>query len=162
MRPMSPVQLAFAICVGGIVLASSVPTFLRNLHGSRFVEATDGIAQIAENAVAYSQDKELAQAFPPSAPLTPAEVPHGVAVTDPPGTWDHPTWKALGFSQEHAHRFSFAFDSANDPSRFWFTARAHGDLNGDGITSSFELTGERRPGQPAVVLPEMYVHREVE
>jgi hypothetical protein len=162
MRSMSPVQIALLISVGATVAASSLPTFLRELQGSRFVEATDGIVAISESAVAYANGRELAASFPSSAPLTPPEVPHGVAVVDPPGTWEHPTWKVLGFSKQHAHRFSFAFDVANDPARVWFTARAHGDLNGDGITSAFELDGERRPGQPAVVLPEMHVHREIE
>lgn len=162
MRPSSPVEIAAVVSVAAIVLASSLPTFLRNLHGSRFVEATDGLNQIAGGAVAYSQGKELAAAFPPSVPLTPAEVPHGVAVTDPPGTWDQPTWKALGFSLDRPHRFAFEFQSDADPTRTWFVARAHGDLNGDGITSTFELGGEARPGQPATISPQLYVHREIE
>ena len=159
---MTAVEIALVLSISGSVLAASVPTFLRQLHASRFVEAEDGLAAIAQNALVYSQGKELAASFPLSAPLTPAEVPRGVAVTDPPGTWDHPTWKALSFSQDTAHRFAFSFDVANDGSRIWFTARANGDLSGDGITSVFEVVGERRMGQSAVVLPGVAVHREVE
>jgi hypothetical protein len=43
-----------------------------------------------------------------------------------------------------------------------FVATAHGDLDGDGVLSTFEVRGERKPGEDARVLPGMYVDREVE
>jgi hypothetical protein len=159
---MTPIELAVVIAVGGSVLAAATPAFLRDLHASRVTEAVDGVATIAKNALAYSEAKELPASFPPPAPLTPSDVPRGKRVTDPPGTWDAPTWKALQFGFTSAHYFSFAFDVVSDPSRIGFRAHAHGDLNGDGLVSTFEVDGERRPGQNAVVLPGMYVDREVE
>lgn len=104
----------------------------------------------------------LRRPSPPPAPLTPAEVPRGDRVTDKPGAWDHLTWAALGFSMSHEHYFSFAFDSENQASLATFRARAHGDLDGDGERSTFELGGEMRAGQKARVLPGLYVDREVE
>jgi hypothetical protein len=49
-----------------------------------------------------------------------------------------------------------------DPIRLWFNATAHGDLNGDGILSTFQVSGERRVGEEAVLIPGLHVHREVE
>ena len=43
-----------------------------------------------------------------------------------------------------------------------FSATAHGDLDGDGMLSTFEVKGERLPGQGPRVLPGMFVDREVE
>ena len=43
-----------------------------------------------------------------------------------------------------------------------FVATAHGDLDGDGVLSTFEVRGERIPGQPARVLPGMFVEQELE
>src|SRR5262249_39736823 len=100
-------------------------------------------------------------AFPDSAPLTPAEVPRGVRDDDPPGAWDHPTWRALGFGFDHPHAFSFAFDSTHGPSESQFRATAHGDLDGDGVTSTFEIQG-RADGNGARIVPGMFVDREVE
>ena len=62
------------------------------------------------------------------------------------------------------HAFSFKFDSALDPATqvMRFTATAHGDLDGDGMVSTFEARGERVPGQHARVLPGMFIDREVE
>jgi len=55
----------------------------------------------------------------------------------------------------------FAFDSEDLPSRAVFTARAHGDLDGDGEHSTFELRGEFTEKR-ARILPGLYVDREVE
>jgi len=125
-------------------------------------EAIDGVKDISVGAVAYAEGKDLASSFPAPAPLTPAEVPRGVTVEDPPEIWDTPSWKALGFRVDRPHRYAFKFDVAPDPLRIWFQATAHGDLNGDGILSTFQVAGERRVGQEAVVLPGLYIHREVE
>lgn len=162
MRSMSIVELALIVSVGGSALAASAPSFVRSLQASRMSEAVDGLTDIGAGALAHAQGKELAASFPPPAPLTPTEVPRGVAVQDPPEVWDTPSWKALEFRFDQPHRYAFKFDVAPDPSRIWFQATAHGDLNGDGILSSFQLTGERRVGGEAVVLPGLYIHREVE
>ncbi|MCU0691534.1 MAG: hypothetical protein MUF54_09040 [Polyangiaceae bacterium] len=162
MRPMNVIEVAALVSVTGAVLAASVPSFLKNLHASRLTEAVDGLSELGTSAIVYSQDRELAASFPPPAPLTPSVVPRGVAAEDPAGTWETPTWKALAFRFTHPHRYAFGFDVTPDPSRISFRAHAHGDLNGDGIVSTFELTGERRVGQSALVLPGMAVHQELE
>ncbi len=162
MPTMNAVQLAMLVSGVGVLLASMAPTFIRDLHASRVTEAVEGISTIAANAVAYASDKDLPASFPSPAPLTPADVPRGVRIVDPPGTWEHPTWKTLHFEMTLPHRFSYAFDVSSDPARIWFQARAHGDLNGDGVTSTFEVSGERRPGASAVLVPGMKINREVE
>lgn len=154
-------ELAVGIALGGALLAAAVPAFVRNLHASRLSEAVRGVGDIANGAVVYAEGKPAIEAFPPPAPLTPAAVPRGDRVVDKPGTWDHLTWAALGFSIQHTHYFSFAFDSDLHDARSTFVARAHGDLDGDGERSTFELSGEHT-GRKARVLPGLYVDREVE
>jgi len=143
-------------------MAAFAPAFLRDLQASRTAEAVDGLAAIAAGAMAYSSGKELAASFPPSATLTPTEVPRGVTVQDPEGTWDTPTWQALQFRCDSPHRYSFRFDVVVEPARIWFDATAHGDLNGDGILSTFRLSGERKVGAEVSLIPGLHVHREVE
>lgn len=162
MRSTNVVQLAAIIMLIGVALAAFLPTFIRDLHASRLTEAMDNLNSISKSAVAYSEGRDLAGSFPSPAPLTPAEVPRGVVVTDASGTWEHPSWKALAFEIQAPHRFSYSFDVAVDPSRISFSAQAHGDLNGDGLTSTFEVRGERRPGQAAAIVPGMLINREVE
>ena len=160
MRTLTPVEAAVAFALGGSILAVAVPEFVRGLHASRLAEPVDGLKRIANAAVSLAQNAPD-HTFPPSAPLTPAEVPRGVRAEDPPGAWDQPTWRALSFSFDHPHAFSFAFDSSQTGSRSHFRATAHGDLDGDGVLSTFEIEGES-DADGARILPGMYVDREVE
>jgi type IV pilus assembly protein PilA len=93
--------------------------------------------------------------------LTPAEVPRGTRVQDPAGTWSHPTWVELEFALTVPHSFSFAFESHNAPGLALFRARAHGDLDGDGLHSTFEISGRSKDGAEPTVFP-LDVQREVE
>jgi hypothetical protein len=173
-RSFSALELAAVFAVGGSVLAVAVPAFFRNLSASKLSEPIEGLDRMVTSAVAYAAVHPQEISFPPSAPLTPAEVPRGVRVVDPPDAWQHLTWLALDFGFDPCakrppscgtpHAFSFKFDSELDPATqvMRFTATAHGDLDGDGIVSTFEVRGERAPGQPARVLPGMFIDREVE
>ncbi|RLB48228.1 MAG: hypothetical protein DRI90_25570 [Deltaproteobacteria bacterium] len=163
-RARSAAEIAVVIAVGGSVLAVAVPSFIRNLSFSKLSEPIDGLSLLVSNAVAYSNGRPQNISFPPSAPLTPAEVPRGVVAEDPADAWNHLTWRSLNFQIERPHSFSFKFDSALDPQSgvMRFVAAAHGDLDGDGVLSTFEVRGERVPGADARVLPGMFVDREVE
>src|SRR5262245_44418459 len=150
--------------VGGSVLAVAVPAFLRSLSASKLTEPVNGLERMVVSAVAYAEGRPQELSFPPSAPLTPAEVPRGVRSVDPPDAWEHLTWKSLAFRFDDAHAFAFRFDSTYEPESraFRFVSTANGDLDGDGMLSVFEVRGERLAGQPARVLPGMMVDREVE
>ena len=181
-RGVTAVEAAVTFAVVGSLLAVAVPAFVRELHASRFVEPVSGVEKIGELAVAYAHERPVITAFPASAPLTPSAPPRGTREVDPPGVWDQPTWKALGFrpvAEGVPHAFAFAFDSvpgtegstasqarADVPSpaaRSTFAAHAHGDLDGDGVTSTFEIHGHCAEGEPgAIVDPGMLVEAEVE
>jgi hypothetical protein len=161
MRALAPVEAALLFAIGGSLCAVTIPAFLKNLHASRTTEALNGLEQIAVRASALSDSMPLTEAFPASAPLTPASVPRATLVVDPPHTWDHPTWRLLGFSLETPHAYSFQFDSQNGPDVSRFTAEAHGDLDGDGVLSTFKTGGTLRPGQ-APQRDILEVSREVE
>ena len=163
-RSFSALELAAVFAVGGSVLAAAVPAFFRNLSASKLAEPIEGLDRMVTSAVAYAGRHPQEISFPPSAPLTPAEVPRGVRVVDPPDAWQHLTWRSLDFRFDTPHAFSFKFDSELEPATqvMRFTATAHGDLDGDGMVSTFEVRGERAPGQPARVLPGMFIDREVE
>jgi hypothetical protein len=160
----SPAELAAIIAVGGSVLAVALPSFIRNLSFSKMSEPIDNLDMLVTNAITYAHGRPQNISFPPSAPLTPAEVPRGATATDPLDAWQHLTWRSLKFGFDGPHHFAFKFDSALDPQTgvMRFVATAHGDLDGDGVLSTFEVRGERVPGHDARVLPGMFIDREVE
>ena len=166
-RRFSPVELAVGFALGGSLLAVALPTFVREVHASRLVEPVDGLQRIGAAAVSYAHAHPVAEGFPASAPLTPAVPPRGHCEPDVPGAWDLPTWRALDFrpAPEGApHCFGFSFDSTLGAGRSTFRAQSHADLDGDGIQSTFEITGHDVEGDPLgpLVDPGMYIDSEVE
>ena len=167
MRRFTPVELAIGAAILGSLLAVAVPAFLRDLHASRFVEPTEGLERLGAAAVAYAV---VNQRFPESAPLTPAVPPRGKKEADPPGTWDTGTWKTLAFrpaAEGVPHAYAFSFESTSGGSAF--VAQARGDLDGDGVLSTFEIRGRSgHDGTPPaasgapMVMPGMYVEAELE
>lgn len=161
MRSLSPVEAAVAVAIAGAVLASGLPAFFGNLHASRLVEPIDGLNRIATRATALAAGVPAAAAYPETVGLTPANVPAGEATTDAVGTWDHATWRKLDFEWSVPHYFSFAFESRNAVGKAVFHARAHGDLDGDGVWSTFAIAGESIDGaEPTTTAID--IHREVE
>ncbi len=164
-RGMTAIEVAITFAIVGSLLAVAVPAFLRDLKASKLSEPVDGVKAIAEGATAYAHAHDVPHAYPPSVALTPSLVPRGTREIDPPGTWDQPTWKALGFrpSQEGvAHAFAFEMESTLGATRSTFVARSHGDLDGDGVTSTFEVSGHDQADAGAVIDPGMVVEAEVE
>lgn len=161
MRALTPVEAALAFALGGSVLAVFVPAFVKNVHASRLTEPLDGLSRLTQRAAALADTAPQARAYPDSAPLTPTEVPRGALASDPPGTWQHPSWRLLDFAFETPHAYSFEIISKNAPDVSTFTAIAHGDLDGDGVQSTFSQSGEVKPGSAPRTFP-LEVVREVE
>lgn len=166
-RRFTALELAVAFALAGSTLAVMVPAFARQLQASRFVEPVQGLQRLGASAVAYASERSVGEAFPPGVQLTPDAPPRGRCEVDPPGIWDRPTWRALDFRPvplDDPHCFAFGFDSSLSAARSSFRAYAHGDLDGDGITSTFEVTGEDvdGDGRGPRLDPGMFVDAEVE
>ncbi len=163
----SALELATAFALVGSLAAVAGPVFLREIHASRLVEPVDGLERLGASAVAYAAGRPVAVAFPPSVPWTPSTPPRGQCEPSTSETWQSPTWRALDFQPVPPgapYCFAFAFDSSLSPSRSTFRAHAHGDLDGDGIFSTFEVSGHCIDGDPAgpAIEPGMFVDSEVE
>ncbi|HSC85618.1 MAG TPA: hypothetical protein VLC09_00020 [Polyangiaceae bacterium] len=161
MRSFTPIQLAAAVALLGSLLAVFIPTFSSNLRASKLAEPLDGLSHIAGAATALAAGLPTVLAYPESVTRTPTRVPAGQAVVDPPGTWDHPTWRLLDFTKEREHAYAFEFESHASAEQASFVARAHGDLDGDGELSEFSIAGEVRGSAAPVVYP-LRLRREVE
>lgn len=153
------IVIALAVILSGVL--AMVPPFLRNLKASRLAEPLDQLGFISARATALAAGRPVERAYPGPAPLTPAVVPRGELVTEPPDAWQHATWRELAFSITEPHAYSFSFDSKNGPAGASFEATARGDLDGDGNLSTFVVTGEYKPGADPTLGP-MLMHRELE
>lgn len=161
MRALTPLESVASVSIFGSLAAVFIPAFVGNLRASRLSEPLEGLQQIGVRATMLAESRELPEAYPTSVGLTPAQVPQGKSVEDPLGTWQQPTWEELGFGFSEAHHYSFSFESTNKASGSRFKASARGDLDGDGLFSTFELSGEMMPGKSPVVY-HIEMEREVE
>jgi len=166
-RRYSALELATGFALVGSLAAVAVPVFVRELHASRLVEPVEGIERLSASAIAYANVHSVALAFPPSAPMTPSLPPRGHCETFALDAWQTGTWRALEFRPmppDAPHCFAYAFDSTLSPARSSFRAHAHGDLNGDGIFSTFEMSGHAIEGDPMgpSLDPGMFIDSEVE
>jgi hypothetical protein len=157
----SLLELSSGLSLLGSVVVVTVPVFVRDFRSSRLAEPLDGLGEIATRATALAAGEPPESAYPSSAPLTPGRVAGAHPEVDPPGTWDHPTWRLLDFRKEGAHSYAFQFDSTLSPEGSTFLASAFGDVDSDGTLAEFVICGEARKDQAPRVYP-VQIYREVE
>lgn len=153
-RPsLSLIEVALLLCLLGIVLAVFVPTFLRRVRTNKITEASELLQEMSDRAASYyatSWGAGRRHCLPPSAGPTP-EAPTVDSVDvdffadDHAG---HATWEALGFQPDQPIRYSYSYTPSRDGCDLIgrddlgsVSFRAEGDLDGDGVTSTFELRG---------------------
>jgi hypothetical protein len=129
---------------------------------SRAQEGRDGVERIYTAARAYyisRHDRDRGQAsFPPSSagPTPPLGTccKNGGACDPDARLWAGPEWRALAFSVDRPHFYSFEYrvGQASGPDAT-FTARAIGDLDCDGSYSTFQMVGDLKAGQGAPQAP---------
>lgn len=125
--------------------------FTKYLRRAKTAEAMEGIDKIYKGAASYfmtprvsSDGTVLPCEFPKSIACTPTGSPCADGNTYPaagPETWSDPTWSALSFAQVDKHRFQYCFESSGTGADATFTVTAHGDLDCDGVLSTFKRTG---------------------
>jgi len=122
--------------VTGMLAATAIPAFLRYIKRSKTSEATQNVGAIYRGTVAYYEQHGR---LPASVGPTPKRLPtDGTKHVPVAGEWDHPTWRAISFAIGDPHYYQYELEVAGKGKGAGFTARAMGDLDGDGIYSTFE------------------------
>lgn len=162
------------VAILGILAAVAIPAMIRYIRRAKTSEAVDKLAYLYRMASVYAQSERFTRGlsaagvtaqFPVSAGPTPATVSAGVKRADAPGTWDSDqTWHALsfGFAAGEPHYYSYEFESSGTGASAVFTARALGDLDGDGALSTFERAARLSPSLEVQGSLGIYMNRELE
>jgi len=141
----------------GILAAVAIPSFIKYTRRSKTVEATASLDGIRTGAVQYfmadhysKQGKLLPKKFPPSSggwwPAKPCCEMPDYKCPLVPGSWDRSPWNELNFMLPAPHYYQYRFTSAGQGKDATYTAQARGDLDCDGIYSSYEIRGRVGPG----------------
>lgn len=148
------VEVAIIICIVGSVLAVFIPSFVSHLRTSKIAEASERLDELHARAASYhaavhrSPDgRRLVRCLPPAAgpaPARPSEDPVEVDFASP-RTPGNATWRGLAFQPDAPIRFRYTFIPGSEGcdlgARTTVTYRAEGDLDADGVLSTFERRG---------------------
>ena len=152
-RAFSIVELAVVTALLAILAAIALPVYELQVRRTKTAEAPTNLRRIFGSSVAYFQadhsDRDgegLPRQFPLSVALSPgSEFCAGGSVNGRwlpvEAAWKHPSWHALNFALSDPHFYSYEFVSAGRDAGATFTARAIGDLDCDGVFSTFERVG---------------------
>ena len=139
----------------GVLAAVTVPAFMKYISKSKTTEARLFIKKASDAARASYMDNSAGfgeKSYPKqSTPITPPLgtcCSMGEKCAPNPALWTHPSWTALHFSIDDPHYYSYQYKTTDEGKSF--TVSAFGDLDCDGVYSTFEMYGKIENGEPAV------------
>jgi type IV pilus assembly protein PilA len=133
---------------GGMAAAIAIPAFVKYVRRSKEAEGRENVRRIADAARDYWVQRGKRDgrrfAFPATTPWTPALecCKTGGRCPANAAAWDHPTWKALGFSVPDAHRYQYRFVSEGKGVKAKYTVEARASLDCDTSRSTFSASGD--------------------
>jgi type II secretory pathway pseudopilin PulG len=140
--------MMIVVAIIGILASIATPAFIKYVKQSKTTEATVNLKTMGDGASSYYQTEHfddeglpvLERQFPgPNAESKhPASVPAGTKTPIDTAAWQATPWFELNFSVSKPHYYQYAYQRMTNSS---FSARAKGDLDGDGTESLFVVSG---------------------
>jgi type IV pilus assembly protein PilA len=170
-RAFTLIELMIVVAIVGVLAVLAVYGVRKYLANAKTAEARNSLGQLAKDAaVAVEREKgttmvlaagassTLSRAFcDTSAFAVPTSVTsiQGQKYQSSAAEWktgsDIAGWECLKFSLEEPQYFQYSYSASNtSASTGGFTAIAIGDLNGDGTTSNFSVSGSAYSGSVAI------------
>lgn len=145
---MTIIEVMMVVAILGIIAALATVGISGYLRHAKTAEATRALgmmengsrAQFGKPTVAL--DGTSVQKFCPSGALTPPSIPKASRKKVDTAAWMEETWKCLLFSLNDPQFYSYQYvTNGSTGTAARYTASAYGDLDGDDLTSSFQLKG---------------------
>lgn len=145
------VELMIVVAIIGVLASLAVYGVAGYLRTAKTAEATRGLGAIEngsrqqfqrETAWPPSQTDSYQHVFCPPPPKTPAAPPVGTKTKLDPNVWTAEGWACLKFAMVDPQFYAYGYNHNAQPgTAAMYTATAEADLDGDGITSLYEITG---------------------
>lgn len=125
------------VAIVGVMAAVAIPSFMKYVKKSKSTEANIELLRLRTGVENYLiEHGELPAAAGPSPPLGSCCAAGDSTCIPDPAHWANPTWQALRFSIDEPNRYSYELATAGGG----YTVRAYGDLDCDGVYSTFTLS----------------------
>jgi type IV pilus assembly protein PilA len=144
------VELMIVVAIVGVLAVLAVYGVRKYLANAKSVEARNALGQIAKDA---STAEAAANAFCPNAPMVPSDLAsvQGKKYQSTKADWNQAGWRCLMFSLEMPQYYAYSYTTVTtDGNSGGFTAYAYGDLDGNGIYSTFSVVGQAHNGPVAI------------
>lgn len=141
------IELMMVVAIIGILAAVAVPLVSKYLKKSRTSEASLNLRKIYDGEVAYYSEDQTTASGTLASKLFLSFSPNPAVPSDNKqlGNWDSYGWQNIKFSTESPVLYSYSVEATGADLTASFTARAEGDIDGDGSTSLFERVGAVNP-----------------
>lgn len=134
--------------------AVAVPSFIRYARRSKTAEARENLRRIArgarQHAAAHGGEAGARLPRPGGGPTPPlgACCGQGLKCAPDASQWSAQPWRSLGFSVDEPHFYSYSYEVDGDT----FAATARGDLDCDGVYSTFTIRGGLDDAEPQLTV----------
>jgi type IV pilus assembly protein PilA len=162
------IELMIVVAIVGILAVLAIYGVRKYLANAKTAEARNSLGQLAKDAAAAVEREKgttailtaggsssLMRSFCGSASAVPTAVPSGQKYQSSRTDWNSGSatagWQCLKFSMEEPQYYQYGYlSTSTDATTGGFNATANGDLNGDGVFSTFSVSGLAESGSIAI------------
>ena len=155
------VELMIVVAIVGVLAVLAIYGVRKYIANSKTTEAKNGLGQITKDAasafekesstvaiVTAGSTSAFLRALCPSTTKVPAAPPTAAKYQSQKTDWTTAGWACLKFSMEQPQYYAYQYVASNTTaSAGAYVVTANGDLNGDGVLSTFQVNGSVQGGQ---------------